>query len=268
MFGLERRTTTRIWSTVSQVLSVTLLIGLIVVPLALLGWLIFFTDTFVVQAVTVLDARDHTSQAVRAIIEERVGRNIFFIRTEDLQQRILADVPQVRTAHILRKLPGTLKVVLQEKEPSLLLLSKANYYFVDAEGIAYEEARLDTLPGVVLPVVKNNDQGTNVVIGNPVVEKSFVEFVLRLQEELPNIISAEVAEIRIPSLAAREVHFLLNNNWEIRFDVTRSAAAQLDVLARLLRDTISEEEKQALEYVDLRIPNRVYYRTTNSTVIP
>ncbi len=238
------------------------LVLVIVVPLGMLGWLVFFTDTFVVSAVTVVDAKEHTGLVVRDLVEPHKGKNIFFISTIPIQEELLREVPQLRDVHIVRKLPGTMKVIVQEKEPSLLLLSSGQYYLVDKDGIAYEEVGLDTLPGIVLPIVKNSDENAAVVLGTSAVDVEFVSFVENAQKMLPETIGAQVVEMRIPAISAREVHFLLDNNWIIRLDTTRSFEKQFGVLQRLLEHSISAEEKEMIEYIDLRIPNRVYYKTT------
>lgn len=250
-----------------------LLVAVVVGSVVLTIWFIFFTDAFLVQSITVLDARPHTTTAVRQAVESHLPhaadsrwfRTVFFVPVASLESKIMTTIPQVRTVHITRVLPGTIKVVIQEKTPALLLLASGKYYLVDQEGIAYEEARLDTLPGTVLPTVKTNDQGAQVTIGGPVVSQSFVGFVQTVQEKIPGATGGQAAEIRIPSLAAREVSFRLDNNWEIRFDVTRPAQTQLDTLKRLLDTSIPPEEKAALEYIDLRIANRVYYKTRLNT---
>lgn len=227
-------------------------------------WLAFFTETFTMQAITVLDARPHTEEQVKTLAQDYLGKNMLVTSMELLEEKILTELPQVRTVHAARALPGTLKLVIQEKNPRLLLLSSGKYYFVGEDGRAYEEARLDTLPGVVLPTIKNNDQSAQVTVGTSVVEAPFIAFVEELQQGLPEIVPAQVVEIRIPSLAAREVSFFLSNNYEVRFDSTRGAAGQLGILKQLLTTTIPPEEQQVLEYIDLRIPNRVYYKTTTA----
>lgn len=266
---LERRSWRILWRWALPWLSVALLVAVVAVPLALFVWLFFFTEVFTVQAVTVVDARDHTMKAAREIIEQAVEslpltRNIFFVPVETIEAKIISALPQVRTVHVTRKLPGTIKAIVQEKTPELLLLSNGKYYFVDGQGVPYEEARLETLPEVVLPTVKNNDRESEVTLGAAAVDVSFVAFLKEVQQGLPEHTGSQVAEIRIPSLAAREVHFTLNNNWRLLFDVTRSPEQQLNLLQRLLKETIGEEEKKTLEYVDLRIPNRVYYKAAGS----
>lgn len=259
------------WETWIPWLSVTLLVAAIAVPLGIFSWLIFSTNIFTIQAITVVDARPHTTEAVRSLINEEVSKlstlfpkqSIFFIRSKALENKIRSTIPQVRTVYVSRQLPGTVKAVIQEKKPALRLLSNTHYYFVDTEGTAYEEATIESLPGTVLPTVKNKDISSTVRVGSPVVAPAFVQFVLHMQEELPKHVPAQVAEIKIPSLAAREVTFRLSNNWDIRFDSTRSTQTQIAILDKLLNSTIPEAEKATLEYIDLRIQNRAYYKTTS-----
>jgi|GEM_PF-1969274 cell division septal protein FtsQ len=253
-------------STLLQWLSIALLATLIVVPISLFVWLVFFTDVFNVQAITVVDARDDIVNEVKQIITDQVeggpmGKNIFFVQTDSMEQAIKAKLSSVKTIHVVRKLPATIKAIVQEKEPTILLLSGGKYYFVDEEGIAYEKAMLDTLPGIVLTTVKNSDEGTDVTLGVVTIQPSLIGFLNLAEEKLPKVIGASIGEVYVPSLAAREVHVILDNNWKIYFDITRPPKTQINVLKNLLSNTVTPEELQAMEYIDLRVPNRVYYKT-------
>jgi len=230
-------------------------------PILLFAWLLFFTQTFSISAITVVDARPGTEEQVRAIAQKVQSKNILFLATDSLAGSLERDIPQLQNVHIMRKLPGTLKIIVQEKTPVLLLLSNGSYYFVDASGIAYEAASLDSLPGIVLPIVKNTDPDTRVTLGAPAIDEAFVAFIAEVQKKMPDIAHAQVVEMKIPSLAAREVHFFLDRNWNILMDTTRPASTQLEVLERLLEHTVTQDEQQTLQYIDLRIPNRVYYKT-------
>lgn len=246
-------------------LSLTFLIILIVVPISLFIWLFFFTETFNVQAVTVVDARDETTTQVKQMINEQVeggplGKNIFFVQTQSLEQSIKTKLSQIKTIHVVRKLPATIKAIIQEKEPTILLLSDGKYYFVDKNGVAYERASLDTLPGKVLTTVKNDDRQTQVTIGVVAVQPSLIGFLQKAEEKIPEIINARIGEVHIPSLAAREVRVILDNNWTIYFDLTRPPENQINILKNLLEKTITEEEKETIEYIDLRVPKRIYYK--------
>lgn len=247
-------------------LSFALLIAAVVGPLVFFAWLVVGTETFLVQAITVVDARPHVTKDVQRLVEQELfagGQRptIFFVHTERLERLIREQWPSVRNVRAERQLPGIIKVVVQEKTPALLLLTNGAYYFVDESGVAYERAELALLPGVVLPIVKNKDTSGELIIGRPVLEAVFMTFVKDIQAALPHRVGVEVVEMHVPSLAAREVSFRLSNNWTIRFDSTALAARQLSILEQVLNETLSDDEKKQLEYVDLRIPNRVYYRT-------
>ncbi len=264
---LRSRNLRWLWQRLLPWLSVALLVLIVAVPLVLFAWLVLFTDIFTVQAITVVEARDHTARQARQIINQSLANallphSIFFVPTEAMEAEIKSSLPQVRTVHITRRLPGTVKAVVQEKTPRLLLWSAGEYYFVDSDGAAYERASLDKLPEVVLPTVKNNDRGSQVTLGAPVLDHSFVSFLQEAQSGLPDYTGREVAEIRIPSLAAREVHFTLDNNWRVLFDATRSPQQQLRVLRQVLEENISDQEKNTLRHIDLRIPRRVYYQAS------
>lgn len=266
----KRHRLRQVYHTLLPWLSVVLLVSLVLTPVLLFGWFLLYTDVFTIKAVTIIDARPHTEEAVRAIVEQSLRGlpaygSIFFVNENDLKMDIELALPQVRTVRVTRSLPGTIKIVVQEKQPSLLLVSNGSYYFVDDEGIPYEEAHLDTLPGIVLPTVHNADDKATVAIGVAVVAPEFVDFVQYVQKHLPEYLKAQVARIQIPSLAAREVHFVMDTNWELKLDVTRDKEQQLNILRRLVTEMISEEEQATLEYIDLRIPNRVYYKSRDET---
>lgn len=252
---------------VLQWLSIGLLAALLLIPLGLFGWLFFFTDIFDVQAVAVVDAREETAEEVKKIINEEIassslGKNIFFVQADAIEELIQGRLAKVRTVHVVRKLPGTIKAIVQEKTPVLLLLSGGKYYFLDEQGIAYEMARLDTLPGVVLTTVKNDDEEARVTIGAAAVDASLISFLQVASEKLPGLVGVQIGEVHIPSLAAREVKIILNNNWTVLFDVTRPAEGQIEVIRKLIKETISPEEVAAMQHIDVRIPHRIYYKTS------
>jgi len=153
--GISRRTraASKRWiSDLMPVLSIIFLGALIVVPVVLFGWLFVGTDVFRVQSITVVDAREHTMDEARQIVEKGIedlplDKNIFLVNAEALETLIMTKLPQARTVHVTRKLPGTIKVIIQEKTPAMLLASDGNYYFVDEQGVVYEEASFGYFTG-------------------------------------------------------------------------------------------------------------------------
>lgn len=259
-FPTRRWPSPHVRTKILEACSIAFLFTIIVGPASFLLWLAFFTSTFDVHNITVVDARDSTTDMIHEKMNSSIGENILFINTSLIKQRLLDEIPQLRDIYIMRKLPSTLKVIVQEKQPAVLLLSNKAYFVVDDHGLVFEEARLETLPGVDLPIVINKDDTSTVMLGSPAFEPSFVTFLMDIQQELPKTVDARIAHLSIPSLAARELHVQLNTNWLILFDTTRGAHQQLSVLERLLNGTVPEESQSKIDSIDLRIKNRVYYK--------
>jgi hypothetical protein len=57
----------------------------------------------------------------------------------------------------------------------------------------------------------------------------------------------------------QELKAFTSEGWLIYFDMTRSALTQARVLEVLLKDEI-KDKRAILQYVDLRVADRVYYK--------
>lgn len=253
------------WSSVLPIVAGGLLGVFIVGSFMLLLWLATKSDIFRITDVVVVGARSQTENQVVAIAQNHVAstllpRNIFFIQSADIETDIQYQLPQISRVRVQRSLPSKIVVKVEEKKPALLLQSGAAYYLVDDQGIAFEETTLDALPGSVLPVITNDASAAHVTVGTAVFAPEVIRCVVFFQEHLAAAVGAAVAEMHIPTLAARELHVILSNNWRIKFDVRRDPALQVELLERLLNEHISPDSRTKLEYIDLRIPNRVYYK--------
>jgi hypothetical protein len=93
--------------------------------------------------------------AVRAVLEEARGANLFALVTSPLEARI-RELPTVRSADVSVRLPDTLAVRLRERTPILVWQVGARRYLVDTDGQLF--ARLPEAPpdgAATLPVVED-----------------------------------------------------------------------------------------------------------------
>jgi POTRA domain-containing FtsQ-type protein len=93
--------------------------------------------------------------AVRAVLEEARGANLFALVTPPLEERI-RELPTVRSADVSVRLPDTLAVRLRERTPILVWQVGARRYLVDTDGQLF--ARLPDAPpegAATLPVVED-----------------------------------------------------------------------------------------------------------------
>jgi len=79
-----------------------------------------------------------------------------------------------------------------------------------------------------------------------------VEFILFTRQELPEIIDFEI--VSFENLIATT-----NKGYQIYFNPTYSARSQLEALRMVIKKEI-KQELDSLEYIDLKIEGRVYYK--------
>jgi hypothetical protein len=80
---------------------------------------------------------------------------------------------------------------------------------------------------------------------------------------LPERFSVSAAEFTIPSVGAEEINVRTDAGWLLLLDVRQPLADQLGALEKVVTEELAPEDLKRLDYVDLRIPGKVYYRLRN-----
>lgn len=142
-----------------------------------------------------------------------------------------------------------------EQNPAELIWTSGNQsYTLDANGRSINLIHTKTeLNGLIEVFDKTN---LPISLGQQVTTDQFIEFINQLnkadQEQL-DFVDFEKYNIEE---SIEELIVQTNHTVEIRFNSSRSAEVQIENLLKVLRDKPIEQIRQ---YIDLRIPNRVYY---------
>ncbi len=248
-------------------------LSVIIFPFAVIGYFIFSTDYFRITNVTVIDARPHVEAQVREKIDQFLASekfiipraNLLFLQKNKMEDKLEEEIYPIYAVKIQKKIPGVLKIIVQEKKPVAIFFSHSQYFYMDHKGLIFEKMSIDNLPQSSLSIIKNLEENNQIEIkiGSRVVSERFMDFILELMEKFPKqITDFLIAEISIPSVASQEVHIKTNKNFSVYFDITRTPESQLIALQKVWQEIIKEEEKEKLEYIDLRIDHKVYYKSS------
>ncbi len=82
---------------------------------------------------------------------------------------------------------------------------------------------------------------------------------VNLENDLLNQLGLKVFDFIIETDVLKDLRVNTNEGWHVLFDRSRDLKNQLEALKLVLEEKIKEERKN-LEYIDLRIENRVYYK--------
>ena len=168
------------------------------------------------------------------------------------RRKLLSKIPQISEVDFGKNLISNLLTIkITEHQTSVVWQTAGEKFLVNRYGIVYDKAG-DNTPLILIEDLKN----VPVSLNQKVVAPDFIEFVTSFVANLPRKTNISITRITIPETTF-EVEMYTNQKWRIILDTTRPPDEQLNALVRVLREM---EDNPPKEYVDLRIPNKVFYK--------
>jgi len=229
---------------------------------------LFFTNYLQVKQIEISgtdnpEVNNIVNQWLEAKAGERVlnylnANNILLLPLDDLRASLETD-NYVAYINIEKKLPETLIIEVGERQPVLVYTIEGNNFLIDSHGQTIEPIELNERP-LGLPQVQGTTTSLFIFEEDLSLPAALVNFIDELNKELPKFI-AGVNLVRY-ELMPNTLEFIAHTSagWQIFFDPAENLVVQLSNLTRTYNEKISAEEKQNLEYIDVRLPNYVYYK--------
>ena len=224
-------------------------------------YLICFSSFFQVKEVEISGNQKVPAQIIKNLIEEKLSqrillfhsKSIFLTNLKELEKRLLSKFPQIKKVDFNRDLPNKLIVLIEERKPVAIFCQNKEYFFVDEEGIIFEEI---SEKGSWL-VIRNSFLSRDIKLGEEIIEKKNLTQILKIKSELKNLgLGINSTEI----INEQRVNASTSEGWEIYFDLQDKISQQIFNLSLVLKEKISSQERRNLEYIDLRFGNQIYYK--------
>lgn len=135
------------------------------------------------------------------------------------------------------------------------VLESAKCFFGDENNVIYEKSGAEPSGSVTVFI------DAPIVIGSKVADDRLKNFIRQITEGFSPKTGLPIVSLYVPSVASKEVHLLTGEGWKIYLDVNRDLDGQIMVLNNVLKNGIPQQDRQNLDYIDLRVENRVYYKT-------
>jgi cell division protein FtsQ len=193
---------------------------------------------------------------VLSLLDGLTGRNMLFVSLDEWRQRVRMS-PWVEDAALRRVLPGTVDVVIAERQPMGIGRIAGGLYLLDQHGGIIDEfgpshAEFD------LPLIDGLATTKRSEAGNPVVDEGRAALAVRVLSSLhgrPELAS-RVSQIDVSDV--RDAVIILKNDTVLIRTGEDQFAERLQSyldLAPALRERVPQ-----MDYVDLRFGERVYVR--------
>lgn len=229
--------------------------------LGAIAWLLFWSPVFTVKNVEVQGSLLSKPDAIDALVPR--GGSIWFIQESRIKQAILASEPVVNVS-ILRGIPDSIRVVVEERKPVMLWQSGDGVSLIDEGGEVLFTYKLpefptaETEPGTTLNQLPRVTDTKNVPVqvGGSIATQQFTGFVTQLQTEL----GVYLPDMVVARLEVQETTYDLQvvtvEGLRVQMNTLGDPAVQVRNLKRLL----TQESIPPTAQVDMRIDRWAYVR--------
>ena len=217
------------------------------VALAALGgaiWAAFWSPLLDVRTIQVAGAKQTDVAEVREVVGLGADDNLLLLSTGAVAADV-EELPWVEDASVHRRLPGTVRIKIEERRPALVVTVAAGSWTVDAFGHVLEEgATSKTLPTLTGAVITRLEAGERV-------EANQVTGGLAVWRSLPGPVKADVQSVI--AAAPERIALALKDGTIVRYGGVDRLAAKNKVLTALL--TRLEAEGRKATYLDISVPS-------------
>lgn len=254
-----------------------------IILIGLCVWVIF-GPVFQVKEIKVSGNQEVSEDDVLNMINRQIdkkillweSRSIFLVSIEKITENILAEFPKIERISLKRKLPSILLVKVKERKPVAIycpVRSKSpeatavppraertsngvaqaeDCFFIDKTGIIFKKAYEYENYLIICSVDALGAAG----LGEKAIEQTELGAILKIKEEVQNNLKIPLkeAEITNSKLTIKTI-----DSWEIYFNTGEDINWQITELKAVLEKEIPPENREDLEYIDLRF-SRVYYK--------
>jgi len=224
--------------------------------LLIIGGLIYlfiFSPVFRIKKINISGNQKVSSEEIISTLKYK---NIFLITKNSIKKQLTKKFPEILDLKLSKNLfKGELHIRLVERETVGILCAKDKCFYFDKDGIIFGFAS-DINGGMITLVKDYSDKNYN--LGDKVFDKNLIDNILSIKDELASEIDLGVSSFDIDVYPVEELRVVTNESWYILFNLKNNIKSQLLALKAALNEKI--QNRSTLQYIDLRIENRIYYK--------
>lgn len=251
-----------LWKTTKRLIALTAILAS--------GYGLFFSDFFEVKDITMsgnslvksAEAENFLfSKISQARIYPLVKGDMLLTSAEFLERSLREKFNIIKNIRIKKSFPDKLEVSLEEKNINAIWC-RVSCFWLDNEGAVFEpfkEKEKDKF-GIKNYLMILDNENSPLKEGDKITDKNFLDFAEIVRQALKEEIGLDFDNIKTPGVVTDEIWIQTRENWQIFFNVEGNAEDEVRLLKQILKEKITPEEKKNLEYIDLRIKGKVFYR--------
>lgn len=245
-----------------------LLAGVVFLFLIGLAYLAFFAGGFDLRAVEVVGNQHVSGTQLLETIDAQTNEkwlliiprrnNRWLISYDQIAFNLLDHFPELVSVQAYHRTNHVLVVKVTERQPAgIWCLDQAKFcYFFDTHRTAYETTGL-TEGYLFITIHDQRQQPVN--LGETVMTAEWWDDIQKINQWL-RAGSITPAYFNISTSVADEFTVHTDQGWDVLFSRATDLNKQTLALLKYLKTKLTPEERANLQYVNLRVPDRIYYK--------
>lgn len=239
--------------------------------LGICAYLLLFSPFLDIERVSIEGNRDISGAEIASVVEKSFDgkifgylprSNFFLVSEKNINDAVRNNFNGLEIESIEKKFPEDILVKVTERKTKLVWCSGGACYSVDEEGLAYggaaateEELRSNDFLTII------DDSARPVEIGKTKISPAYVGYLSEIRDIIRGNMGLEPAEgWHTPGLASGEVSVRTQESWILKLNSEMSAGETKKIIETVFEKELDPEKRKNLEYLDLRIKGKVYYK--------
>ncbi|XOB40804.1 MAG: cell division protein FtsQ/DivIB [Candidatus Nealsonbacteria bacterium] len=217
-------------------------------------YLLIFSSFFQIENIIISGNEKTSKQSILKTIEDKIQKTIFFYSTKsifladinEIKKTALNSFPQIGELEIKKSFPKSLNVIVMERLGlAVFCNNNENCFLLDQKAVIFEPLLQESQ----LPRIEKLNNEKQFKLGEQVIEEDLVLKILKIFSVLAELdVKAKKALI----VSTDRINVLTDENWDIYFNPQKDLNWQLAKLEALLKEHVSLENRNKLDYVELR----------------
>lgn len=235
---------------------------------------LFFSGFLEIKNISVSGSQDlvqkELEQKIQSYYQGKYSRfvpksNILLASEKILEGKLKDDFKKIESVAAEKKFPGTLSVRIAERKSLVVWCSGGPCYIIDQNGYAYQGVGLDSREATENNLVKIVDEGAKPVkLGEKIISAEYAGFFPQVREAFVQEGNFDIEdEYSVKSRVSGSVKIRSRTGFDIFLNSQIPASQSVGTLKIFLESELKPENISALEYVDLKVENKVYYKLKN-----
>lgn len=244
--------------------------------LATVVFALFFSNFLGITTIRISGLDKIEEKLIRNTIEEKLKgkyfgmvdrHNLILLQKAEIKKALGDNFNRVEDAQIKKIFPDGLEVRIKERKLTMLLCNHSECFILNEKGEAYgadnfssEELERENL------VTLNDLSDAQISAGSNPLEDGFQEFILKLETKVAEDLEIVLKkQYETPSRMSGDLKVETGDGWKIYFSENVGMEKEMLMLRIVLEHKIEKERQKDLEYIDLRIANKVFYKFKEGT---